>query len=79
MSAVLGGCLNPGGGRFELREGEGEDCEDFAPFTEVCTEGGGGRFIFCVWGTGTGLAETVVAIRSILVAQTLQSMDCAIS
>lgn len=44
---AAGGCLKPDGGRFEPREGEGEDCEDLAPLMVVCTEGRGGRFNFC--------------------------------
>lgn len=60
VKAALGGCLKLDGGLFELSDGEGEDWEDFAPFIEVCTIGGGGRLIFC--GAGTGLTETAVAI-----------------
>lgn len=65
VTAVIGGCLKPGGGLLELSDGEGEDWEDFAPLTEVCTIGGGGRFIFC--GAGSGLAETAVAITVVLI------------
>lgn len=60
MTAELGGCMAPDGGGFELRDGDGEDWEDFTPLTPVCTEGGGGRFIFCC--IGVGLAATAVAM-----------------
>ena len=60
VAGVLGGCLNPVGGRFELSDGDGDEWEDLAPFIDVCTIGGGGRFIFC--SGGAGLAETAVAI-----------------
>ena len=43
---VPGGCFDPDGARVELIEGEGEDWEDLAPFMDVWTAGGGGRFIF---------------------------------
>lgn len=56
---ALGGCLNPDGGRFELSEGEGDDCEG-APLMDVCNAGGGGRFT--LEGIPAGLAETAVAI-----------------
>lgn len=36
----------PVGGRFELREGDGEEREDLTPLTAVCAEDGRGRFIF---------------------------------
>ena len=52
--------MNPVGGRFELSDGDGDDWEDLTPFIDVCTIGGGGRFIFC--GGRAGLAETAVAI-----------------
>ncbi len=55
-----GGCLKPDGGLFEPRDGEGEDCEDLAPLTDVWTVGGGGRFIF--WWGGAGLVAIAVAI-----------------
>ena len=60
---VFGGFLNPGGGLFELSKGDGDDWEDFTPLTDVCTIGGGGRFIF--WGGGPGLEDTAVAIGSV--------------
>lgn len=44
---AAGGCLKPKGGRFDPREGEGEECDDLAPLMVVCTEGRGGRFNFC--------------------------------
>jgi len=75
--AVLGGCLKLGGGRFELKDGEGDDCEDFAPCTDVCTIGGGGRFI--LGGPGTGLAATAVAIERGLMLSCGQLRERAIS
>ena len=44
VGIVGGGCLKPATGLLELREGEGEDCDDLTPLAGVCT-GGGGRFI----------------------------------
>ena len=44
---AAGGCLNPDGGRFDPREGEGDECKDLAPLMVVCTAGRGGRFSFC--------------------------------
>lgn len=46
MFVALGGCFDPDGARIVPIEGDGEDCEDLAPFIEVWTVGGGGRFIF---------------------------------
>ena len=57
---VFGGCLKPDGGLLELNDGEGEECEDLAPLTDVWTAGGGGRFIF--WWGGAGLVAIAVAI-----------------
>ena len=52
--------MKPDGGLLELREGEGEDCDDLAPLTDAWTVGGGGRFIF--WWGGAGLVAIAVAI-----------------
>ncbi len=67
VDTEAGGCLTPEGGRFELREGEGEECEDFAPLRVVCTDVGGGRFIFwwgCGWGNigGSSVAITISVV-----------------
>jgi len=35
----------PVGGRFALRDGDGEEREDLTPLTVLCAEDGGGRFI----------------------------------
>ena len=32
---ALGGCFNPEGARIEPTKGEGEDCEERAPFRDV--------------------------------------------
>ncbi len=72
----IGGCLAPAGGRFELREGEGEDCDDFAPPMAACNEGGGGRFIF--WWGWTMVADSSVAITiaaKVAMAPALQECD----
>ena len=46
LFAEPGGCFNPEGARIEPSEGEGEVWDDLAPFMDVWTAGGGGRFIF---------------------------------
>ena len=56
-----GGCLNPATGLLELREGEGEDCDDLTPLMGVWT-GGGGRLILWVGGGGAGFVAIAVAI-----------------
>ena len=73
VAVALDGCLKPGGGRFEPRDGEGEDCEDFAPLIEVCN-GGGGRFIF--WCGRAGRAEITAAIASNFVSTTVKYPLC---
>lgn len=45
VDAGLGGCLMPAGGRFELRDGDGEEREEFTPLAVLCVKDGGGRFI----------------------------------
>lgn len=45
VDAGAGGCFMPVGGRFALRDGDGEEREDLTPLTALCAEDGGGRFI----------------------------------
>lgn len=66
MAGAVGGCFRPGG-RFELDAAEGDDCEGLTPLTDVCTSGGGGRFIFGGWAGG--LADIAVAIFGAASAQ----------
>ena len=60
-----GGCLKaePEGGRFVLKEGDGEDWWEWTPL--VCTAGSGGRFIFW-WGAEGLLATAVAMMRSVV-------------
>ena len=46
MFVALGGCFEPEGARIAPLAGDGEDCDDRAPFIDVWTAGGGGRFSF---------------------------------
>ena len=46
MFVALGGCFEPEGARITPLAGDGEDCDDRAPFIDVWTAGGGGRFSF---------------------------------
>ena len=51
--------MKPGGGRFELSDGDGDDCKG-PPFVLVCIVGGVGRLTF--EGGTAGLAEMAAAI-----------------
>lgn len=53
--------MKPATGLLELREGEGEDCDDLTPLMGVWT-GGGGRLILWVGGGGAGFVAIAVAI-----------------
>lgn len=59
LPAELGGCLKPGGGRFELSDGDGDDCKG-PPLVLVCIVGGVGRLTF--EGGTAGLADIAAAI-----------------